>query len=332
MIRFNRRMFLRSASLGFLGVGWPGSAQAGTFFWKRLFSVPPRDTNLITPNEKFYIVSYSGFPDIELSNWSLYIGGQVKKPFRLSYADFYGRPAVEMAATLICIDTLPGGDTVSNAVWKGIPLRTLLEEVSPEPEAVDVVFRGADGYSDSIPFQRAMNGDVLLAYIMNGAALPREHGYPIRAVVPGLYGIKNVKWINEIEVVNYDYKGYWQQRGWTDLGEIRTISRIDDPGHYQEIKGVEYTVRGLAFGGYHGIARVEVSTDGGSSWNPALLDPPLSPYTWVIWNYPWKIPSPGAYTMVVRAWNRRGELQSGRLDPAYPAGASGYHTIVALVS
>ena len=332
MIKLNRRMFLRSAGLGALASGWPKTAEAGAFFWKRLFSVPPRDTVLITPNDKFYIVNYAGFPTINLAGWSLYVGGVVKKPFRLTFADFYSRPSVEMAATLICIDTLPGADTISNAVWRGLPLKSLLEEVAPDPAAFDVVFHAADGYSDSIPFERAMNGDVLLAYMMNGETLPQAHGYPIRAVVPGLYGIKNVKWITEIEVVDHDYKGYWQQRGWTDKGEIRIVSRIDNPGHYQEIKGREHTVRGLAFGGADGISRVELSTDGGKRWNPVGLDPPLSPYTWVIWKYPWEIPSPGAYTLVVRAWDKKGRMQSAKLEQAYPAGAGGYHTVVALVS
>ena len=332
MIKFNRRMFLRSAGLGALASGWPRTAEAGAFFWKRLFSVPPRDTVLITPNDKFYIVNYAGFPMINLASWSLYVGGVVKKPMRLTYADFYSHRSIEMAATLICIDTLPGGDSIGNAVWRGISLKSLLEEVAPDSAAFDVVFRAADGYSDSIPFERAMNGDVLLATLMNGEALPVAHGYPIRAVVPGLYGIKNVKWITEIEVVDYDYKGYWQQRGWTDKGEIRIVSRIDNPGHYQEIKGREHTVRGLAFGGADGISRVELSTDGGKTWNPAGLDPPLSPYTWVIWKYPWEIPSPGAHTLVVRAWDKKNRMQSVKLEQAYPAGAGGYHTVVALVS
>jgi len=332
MIRFNRRLFLRSVGLGALATGWAETAGAGAFFWGRLFAVPPRDTVLITPNDKFYTVNYSGFPSIDLSQWSLYIGGRVKNPLRLTYADFYSRPAVEMAATLICIDTLPGGDTISNAIWKGIPLKSLLMEAAPEPAAIDVVFRAADGYSDSIPFPRALNGDVLLAYIMNGEALPPAHGYPIRAVVPGLYGIKNVKWITEIEVVDYDYKGYWQQRGWTDRGEIQITSRIDNPGHYQEIKGRSYTVRGLAFGGFNGIGRVELSTDGGKNWKSASLEPPLSPYTWVIWSYRWEIPSAGPYTLIVRAWDGRDRLQPAKLAPAYPSGAGGYHTVVALVS
>lgn len=332
MIHLDRRAFLRSAGLGALASAWPGSANAGTFFWKRLFSVPPRDTVLITPNDKFYIVNYAGFPNLDLAGWSLYVGGLVKKPMRLTYADFYSRRSVEMAATLICIDTLPGGDTISNAVWRGISLKSLLEEVVPDSAAFDVVFHAADGYSDSIPFERAMNGDVLLATLMNGETLPVAHGYPLRAVVPGLYGIKNVKWITEIEVLDYDYKGYWQQRGWTDQGEIRITSRIDTPGHYQEVRGHEHTVRGIAFGGYYGISRVELSLDSGRSWNAAVLEEPLSPYTWVLWQYRWKTSMPAAYTLMVRAWDKRGRLQEPKLERAYPQGASGYHTVIALAS
>ncbi len=327
MIKLNRRMFLRSAGLGTVASAWPGSAQAGLFFWKRLFSVAPRETLLITPNDKFYIVNYAGFPTINLGTWSLFIGGSVKKPMRLSFADFYDRKSIEMAATLICIDTLPGGDSIGNAVWQGLPLKSLLEEAGPEPSAFDVVFRGADGYSDSIPFDRAMNGDVLLAHSMNGQTLPQAHGYPLRAVAPGLYGIKNVKWITEIEVVDYDYQGYWQQRGWTDVGNIRIASRIDSPGHYQEIPRGESVIRGIAFGGYHGISAVELSFDGGKRWRPAVVDPPLSPYTWVLWQFPWTPTGPGAHTIMVRAWDKRGQAQDPQIERAYPAGASGYHTI-----
>lgn len=332
MMKLNRRLFLRSAGLAPLAAAWPGSSHAGTFFWGRMFSVPPRDTTLITPNDKFYIVNYAGFPTVDLRTWSLYIGGHVKKPFRLTYADFYGRKPIEMAATLICIDTLPGADTIGNAVWTGFPLKSLLEEAVPDASAFDVVFHAADGYSDSIPFDRAMNKDVLLAFMMNGEALSQAHGFPLRAVVPGLYGIKNVKWITRIEVTDTDYQGYWQQRGWTDQAEIRIISRIDFPGHYQEVRGREIPVRGIAFGGFFGIREVEFSADGGKTWSPAELEPPLSPYTWVLWNYKWIPPKPGAYTLAVRARDTRGQWQAAEAQRAYPAGASGYHTVVALVS
>lgn len=335
MTGFNRRLFLKSLGLGALGAGMgtslPQTAEGGAFFFKRMFAVPPRETYTITPNEKFYIVNYADFPTVDLASWSLYIGGSVKKPLRLTFADFLSRPSIEMASTLICIDTLPGADTVGTAVWRGTPLKKILEEVEPEDTAFDVIFRGADGYSDSIPFEKAMSDDVLLVYKMNGETLTKAHGFPIRAIVPGLFGIKNVKWITEIEVVETDYKGYWQQRGWTDEGHVRTISRINTPGHYQEVQNGRHLIKGIAFSGIRGIRKVELSFDGGGTWTSTHLDPPLSPYTWVIWNYDWKPEKRGAYTLAVRAWDGEGNVQEAANERAYPRGASGYHTVIALV-
>jgi len=327
MMKLDRRMFLRSAGLGALASGWSSSADAGVFFWKRLFSVPPRDTVLITPNEKFYIVSYSGYPAIDLGHWSLYIGGRVGKPLRLTYADFYGRPTVEMAATLICIDTLPGADTISNAVWRGVPLRDLLFEAGIDSKARKVIFKSADGYTDSITLTQAMTGDVMLAYFMNGTDLPPEHGHPLRAIVPGIYGMKNVKWIMEIEVTQSDYLGYWQQRGWSDEAVIGIMSRIDRPGAYQELVGLKQEIRGIAFAGSAGIARVEVSTDGGRTWNPGQLDPPLSAYTWVFWHFDWDVPRPGNYRIIVRATDRSGHRQIEEYSKGFPTGSTGLHAI-----
>ncbi|HLB94596.1 MAG TPA: oxidoreductase, partial [Nitrospiria bacterium] len=145
------------------------------------------------------------------------------------------------------------------------------------------------------------------------------------------YGIKNVKWLIAIEVTDYDYKGYWQQRGWTDEGHIKVISRIDSPGHYQDLKGPEAEIRGIAFGGAQGVGKVEVSTDGGKTWHLAEITQAYSPTAWVLWRYSWKIPGPGAYTVVVRATDGQGRSQPSQILQAYPAGSSGLHTIVALI-
>src|SRR3989442_550927 len=147
----------------------------------------------------------------------------------------------------------------------------------------DVVFRGIDGYDDSIPFKRAMQDDVMLAFLMNGEKLPKEHGFPIRLLVPGLYGIKNVKWIVEIEVYPGDYQGYWQRKGWTDDGTIKIFSRIDSPGHYQTLRGQDQLFRGIAFGGPNSISKVELSFDAGRTCNECEIEKPMSPYSWVIW-------------------------------------------------
>ena len=135
-----------------------------------------------------------------------------------------------------------------------------------------MVFRGIDGYDDSIPFKRAMQDDVMLAFLMNGEKLPKEHGFPIRLIVPGLYGIKNVKWIVEIEVYPGDYLGYWQRKGWTDDGTIKIFSRIDSPGHYQTLRGQEQHFRGIAFGGPNSISKVELSFDAGRTWNDCEIE------------------------------------------------------------
>jgi DMSO/TMAO reductase YedYZ molybdopterin-dependent catalytic subunit len=329
LIPFDRRSFFRYSALGLLAAGIPRTAEAGTFFWKRLFSVPPRDTTFITPNGQFYLVQYAGIPSVEVSGWVLPVTGSVDRPLHLNYADFLSRPSVESMVTLECIDTLPGGGSIGNAVWRGIPLRTFLEEAGVDPDARDVVFRAADGYSDSIPLERVMEGDVLLVHSMNGSALPQEHGYPLRVIAPGLYGIKNVKWLTRIEVSDYNYEGYWQQRGWTDDGTIKTTSRIDQPGHYQEIRGEETVLKGVAFAGRRGVRRVLVSADGGRTWNEARIAESGPKTAWVLWDYPWRRPKPGSYTFVVKAVDGDGLEQTAEIKRAYPDGASGLHTIVA---
>jgi hypothetical protein len=218
---------------------------------------------------------------------------------------------------------------MSNAVWAGFPLARLLEEARPLDTALDVVFRGADGYHD-ISMERAIHGGVLLAHSMNGVSLPRDHGFPLRAVVPGIFGIKNVKWLTEIEVVEHDHKGYWQERGWTDEGLMPVTSRIDRPGHYQVLVGARQEVRGVAFGGLHGIGRVQLSADGGLTWWDATMSP-APPYAWVHWTYEWRVPSTGAHTLVVWAEGRDGTRQVETASHAYPRGTAGLHTIVALV-
>jgi hypothetical protein len=329
-MRFNRRALFRYGTAGLLASGVPGSAEGGVFFWKRMFSIPPRDTSFITPNDKFYLVQYNGIPALNIAHWELRFSGRIRENAVWTYADFLARPSVEAMVTLKCIDTLPGGSTIGNAVWQGFPLSRLLEEAGMESGAVDVVFHGADGYSDSIPVERVMQGDVLLAHSMNGTALPRDHGYPLRIIAPGLYGIKNVKWLTEIEVVDYDYKGYWQQRGWTDEGRIKIFSRIDRPGHYQDVEGPEIKITGLAFAGAAGVKTVLVSTNGGKQWREATIVHSQVPAAWVLWEYPWRPPRSGAYTLVVKAIDSTGRIQSPEIIRAYPAGASGFHTIVAL--
>ncbi len=329
-----RRTLLQVGGLSLLA-GLTGGCDSVGSVLGRMFAVPPRETLYFTPNEQFYVVNYMESPfnvsrDLNVEQWKLSVTGEVKKPVNLGWRDILNRDSFDQVVTLECIDTLPGGDSLGNAQWRGISLKKLLQDVGAEEEtARDVVFRAADGYDDSIPFSRAMQDDVMLAYLMNGEKLPKEHGFPLRLIVPGLYGIKNVKWIIEIEVYNGDYQGYWQRKGWTDNGTIKIFSRIDSPGHYQPLTGPEQTFRGIAFGGPHTISKVELSFDAGKTWNEAELEPTLSPYSWVIWNYTWRPPKSGKYQVAVRATDAKSQLQISEIVRPQPAGASGLHTIIA---
>lgn len=330
----SRRTLLKATGLGTLA-GMTGGCDAVGGVFGRMFAVPPRETTYFTPNSKFYIVNYadsvvSVSREVNIEQWRLNVKGEVKKPMSLGWRDILNRDSYDQVSTLMCIDTLPGGDSLGNATWRGISLKTLLRETVPDDEtARDVVFRGIDGYDDSIPFTRAMQDDVMLAFLMNGEKLPKEHGFPLRLIVPGLYGIKNVKWIHEIEVYPGDYLGYWQRKGWTDEGTIKIFSRIDSPGHYQTLRGPEHTFRGIAFGGPNSIGKVEVSFDAGRTWNECQVDPPMSAYSWVMWSYKWTPPKTGKFQTVVRATDNKGQLQIAEIVRPQPAGASGYHTIIA---
>jgi hypothetical protein len=197
--------------------------------------------------------------------------------------------------------------------------------------ARDVVFIGADNYTDSIPLDRALHPGTMLAYEMNGVPLPRGHGAPLRAIVPGIYGMKNVKWIEAIELVGGDYRGYWQQRGWSEPAPYQTLSRIDEPRHRETLEaGVPHLLAGIAFAGDRGVSRVELSV------NDAVVTPRLEPalgaYTWVIWTHEWTPASGGEYEMRVRAYDLSGAAQSDRVQPNFPNGATGLHRVVVSVA
>ncbi|MBI5745767.1 MAG: molybdopterin-dependent oxidoreductase [Nitrospirae bacterium] len=328
---FDRRRFLKYSviglGIGFLATAITKSSSVATFILKKIYAKPSRNTNLLTPNDNFYTVSYTSIPGMDINSWSLSVAGFVGKGLNLRYSDILKRPYIEKAVTLECIENEIGGDKMSNALWRGIPLSSLLREAEAEDRVYKVVFKGADGYSDSITYYYAMNNDVMLAYKMNGMDLPMEHGYPLRAIVPGIYGMKNVKWLREIELTDNNYLGYWQTRGWSDNAHVNIQSRIDDPGYFQTIRDNNYTIKGIAFAGDEGISKVEVSTDGGRSWNEALIEETISQYAWIKWRYIWNIPKSGEYSMVVRATDMKGRLQTAEESNSYPNGTTGLHTI-----
>nr|MBA3349153.1 molybdopterin-dependent oxidoreductase [Actinomycetota bacterium] len=204
--------------------------------------------------------------------------------------------------------------------------RDLLDAAGPLPGAVDVVFRAADGYSDSISIETARSPSVLLAFAQNRRPLTQEHGFPCRVRVPSTYGMKNVKWIDSIEIVARDYKGYWMERGWSDLALVRTQSRIDVAGDSGAAVAGEATwIAGVAWAGDRGVERVEVSTDGGGTWSEAQLKEPIGPLTWRQWAFRWTPEEAGTTSVLCRATDGRGKVQTEAGAAPHPAGATGYH-------
>jgi len=312
MKRISRRRFLAgavtTASLAFLG--FPRTLHAGLFDPFLGGSGAGRDVTPFTKNEDFYITSIDVTPQVQLDQWSLSIQGLVQKPVTFRYHDLLNLPQHTMIATLECIGNPVGGESIGNAEWEGIPLHRLLELAGAKVDGVDLVMHAVDGYSDSIPLARARETDVLLALKMNGVPLPPDHGFPARMIVPGLYGIKNVKWLSSLELVNYDYKGHWQREGWPEEAPIKPMSRIDQPGDGQVVAERTFTIRGIAFCGRPGVGKVEISTDAGKNWQDATLEPRLSQYAWVLWNYDWQISKPGEHVVMVRATDGEGNIQS----------------------
>jgi DMSO/TMAO reductase YedYZ molybdopterin-dependent catalytic subunit len=332
--RLNRRQFVRGLSLALVAIGVYdiGKSLVGSWFQRNAGRVTGGDgvfPNIdglaleVTPTDDFYVVSKNPFdPDVAVKNWRMEIGGQVENPYSINYEELKSFTAIEQYATLECIDNPVGGNLIGNALWRGIRLKDVLERASLKAGVVDVVFHARDDYTDSIPIERAMNDATLLVYEMNRQPLTQEHGFPLRLLVPGIFGMKNVKWITKIEAVDFDYKGYWQRRGWDDRAEYKTISRIDVP----DSTVIDQTIiAGIAFAGDRGISKVEVSTDGGKNWEAAQIKPAQSQYTWVLWQKDWSPEQAGTFLIKVRATDGRGNIQTSQITSPDPSGATGLH-------
>lgn len=308
----------------------PGLVMGGIL--DRLFHGKPAvPTAPITPNDEFYVTSYRSPPTVRVDDWRLSVTGLVERPLTLTYEQLVARPLTSEIVTLECIGNTIAGEFMSTAEWGGVPLRDLLEEAGVDRQAYDVVFHAADDYADGIRLDRALAGDVLVAHRMNGVALPAGHGFPARIIVPGLYGMKSVQWLTRIELVGYDYRGYYQRSGWTDEATVKTTSRIDVPVHGATLRGTRHLIQGLAFAGTRGIRTVELSFDEGVSWQAATVEAPLSPFAWVFWRYDWRPPGGGLQAIRVRAIDGIGQMQSDDEQPPAPDGATGLHEITVRV-
>ncbi|MFE9653725.1 molybdopterin-dependent oxidoreductase [Micromonospora sp. NPDC006431] len=283
----------------------------------------------VTPNREFYRIDTAlVVPQVDPATWRLRIHGRVRKPIELSFADLLARPMVERYVTLACVSNEVGGDLIGNARWLGVPIKELLDEAEPEEGADQVVGRSVDGWTCGTPTAVLRDGrDALLAVGMNGEPLPVEHGFPVRMVVPGLYGyVSACKWVTELELTRFaDFDAYWVPRGWSAQAPIKTQSRIDTPRPRNRLTAGPVTVAGVAWAQHRGIRTVDVRVDGGP-WQQATLAPTVSVDTWVQWSWRWAA-TPGEHTLQVRASDADGDTQPGELRPVAPDGATGWHTV-----
>jgi DMSO/TMAO reductase YedYZ molybdopterin-dependent catalytic subunit len=282
-----------------------------------------------TPNDTFYRVDTALFvPSIDAATWSLRVHGMIERELMLDYDAVLARPLIERDITLVCVSNEVGGPYVGNATWVGAPLADLLTEAGVRPGATQLVSRSADGFTIGTPTSVVMDGrDAMLAVGMNGEPLPLEHGFPVRMVVPGLYGyVSATKWLVDLELTTLEaYDAYWIVRGWAKEAPVKTQSRIDTPRANATVDAGTVPVAGVAWAQHRGIERVEVQVDGGD-WVEARLGLRGSIDTWRLWIYPWQA-TPGRHTLAVRATDGEGATQTADRAEPFPDGATGYHTI-----
>ncbi len=290
--------------------------------------VPAGVADEITPNDRFYVVSKNFVdPRVRADAWRLEVLGLVKTPRPFSYEELQALPTSSQYVTLECISNALGGPLMSNALWTGVRLADLLGVVGLQPEAGAVEFHSADNYHESVPLAIALAPTTLLAHTMGGAPLPDRHGFPVRVVLPGRYGMKNPKWLTRIELVPEPVDGYWVRRGWDREALPQTIARIDTPRAEATVSGPPVPIGGVAYAGTRGIARVDVSTDGGATWRQAATEPPLAAGAWTRWALTWEDVVPGAHVLLARATDGAGTPQPVEEAGSFPRGATGYHRV-----
>jgi DMSO/TMAO reductase YedYZ molybdopterin-dependent catalytic subunit len=290
----------------------------------------PGVASWLTPNDAFYRIDTAlAIPRVLPEDWRLRIHGMVDRELDLTYDDLVGRGLQQHWFTLCCVSNEVGGSLISNAEWSGVRIADVLAEAGVQPSADAVLSTSADGWNCGTPLE-VLTDDraALFAVAMNGEPLPVEHGFPVRMVVPGLYGyVSATKWVVDLEVTRFaDFSAYWTQRGWSVRGPVKTQSRIDVPRDGARVDAGRVAVAGVAWAQHTGIERVEVRIDDGQ-WQTARLARVPNVDTWRQWTYAWDA-EPGEHRVAVRATDDSGYTQTSERADVVPNGATGWHTIV----
>jgi DMSO/TMAO reductase YedYZ molybdopterin-dependent catalytic subunit len=325
-----------------VGKGEEAQTSKGKAVTHETLPQPPADASidvpgmpkLITPASTFYLIDTAlSSPRIDVNDWTLSVKGAVDNPVEFSYKDLLELPTREADITLSCVSNTVGGGLVSNGRWTGVLLSDVLAEAGLSRDKItrasrQLVGRSVDGFTTGFKTAIALDGrNALVAFGLNGSELPVKHGYPVRLVIPGLYGyVSATKWLTEIELTNWNFDAYWIQRTWSKVGPVKTQSRIDTISAGDNLSSGKNPIGGIAWAPHRGIEKVEVSTDGGETWNTARLAKQLAEDTWRQYIYDWEA-RPGDYTIQVRATDGNGETQTASKAPPHPSGATGYHTI-----
>jgi DMSO/TMAO reductase YedYZ molybdopterin-dependent catalytic subunit len=282
----------------------------------------------VTPATDFYRIDTAlSVPRVDPEGWSLRVHGLVEREVTLTFDELLASDLVEAWVTLACVSNPVGGDLVGNARWLGLPVRTLLERAGPLPDADMVLSTSIDGFTASTPIEALTDDrDALLAVAMNGEPLPVQHGFPVRLVVPGLYGyVSATKWVVDLEVTRFaDAEAYWTVRGWSKRGPVKTQSRIEVPRTGASVAAGRVVVAGTAWAQHRGVEGVEVRVDD-SPWRPATLAADGGIDSWRQWSFPWDAAA-GEHVLQVRASDPDGP-QTDDEAPVAPDGATGHHTV-----
>lgn len=321
----SRRLFLFSGAG--LVVSWFG------YRWWRDRARPIRQitTKYITPNPEFYLTQIDdGFsPAVTKDKWRLTISGLAGKSYSLGYDELLQQERRKLYRTFACVGNEVGGPAVGNAEWTATPLAPLLERVLGQSrEGLTVMFRALDGFYSSVPLDVAMSEQSFIAYEMNNVEIPKRHGWPARVLLPGIYGMKQPRWLERIEISDKPGTGYWERRGWCSECRVKMTARVD--AAIRQNDGV-WLVTGMAYCGAQPVGTVEFSDDDGDSWRQVKLTSERHPNAWATWETIWQPKAPGEHVLSARVTDAAGEKQSAENDGSFPSGATGLHRVTVKV-